>query len=94
MVITAAGESLVPEVRERAEAAFGTRVWNDYSASEAGVIAFECERGRLHLNADWYILESVDEDHRPVLPGQPSQTVLLTQSSQQGTADNPLQAGR
>jgi phenylacetate-coenzyme A ligase PaaK-like adenylate-forming protein len=78
MVITAAGESLVPEVRERAEAAFGTHVWNNYSASEAGVIAFECERGRLHLNADWYVLEPVDEDHRPVQPGQPSRTVLLT----------------
>ena len=78
MVITAAGESLAPEVRERTEVAFGTHVWNNYSASEAGVIAFECDRGRLHLNADWYILEPVDEDHRPVLPGQPSRTVLLT----------------
>jgi phenylacetate-coenzyme A ligase PaaK-like adenylate-forming protein len=78
MVITAAGESLAPEARERAEAAFGARVWNNYSASEAGVIAFECEHGRLHLNADWYVLEPVDENHQPVLLGQPSRTLLLT----------------
>ena len=78
LVITAAGESLVPDVRERAEAAFGTHVWNNYSASEAGVMAFECERGRLHANDDWYILEPVDEEHRPVLPGHPSRGVLLT----------------
>lgn len=78
LVITAAGESLSPEARGRAEAAFGVRVWNNYSASEAGVIAFECESGRLHLNADWYVLEPVGEDHRPVVPGEPSRTVLLT----------------
>jgi phenylacetate-coenzyme A ligase PaaK-like adenylate-forming protein len=78
VVITAAGESLATEVRERAEAAFGARVWNNYSASEAGVIAFECGRGRLHLNADWYVLEPVDEGYSPVPPGQPSRTVLLT----------------
>ena len=78
LVMTAAGESLAPRVCERVEVAFGTHVWNNYSASEAGVIAFECASGRLHLNADWYVLEPVDEEHRLVPPGEPSRTVLLT----------------
>jgi len=65
-------------VRERVESAFGTRLWNNYSASEAGVMAFECQSGRLHLNADWYVLEPVDEEHRPVHPGELSRKVLLT----------------
>jgi len=78
LVMTAAGESLAPRVRERVEVAFGTHVWNNYSASEAGVIAFECTSGRLHLNADWYVLEPVDEEYRLVPPGEPSRTVLLT----------------
>jgi phenylacetate-CoA ligase len=78
LVITAAGESLAPRVRERVEAAFRTHVWNNYSASEAGVMAFECPRSRLHLNADCYVLEPVDENYRPVPLGEPSWRVLLT----------------
>ncbi|GAA4069676.1 hypothetical protein GCM10022214_26220 [Actinomadura miaoliensis] len=32
----------------------------------------------MHLNADWAILEPVDEQYRPVPPGRPSHAVLLT----------------
>ncbi|GAA0253341.1 hypothetical protein ACFFQF_33745 [Haladaptatus pallidirubidus] len=31
-----------------------------------------------HSNADWVVLEPVDEDYRPVEPGEPSETVLIT----------------
>jgi len=34
--------------------------------------------GSLHINADWVVLEPVDREYRPVAPGQPSHTVLLT----------------
>lgn len=30
------------------------------------------------MNADWVLLEPVDERHRPTPPGVPSHTVLLT----------------
>jgi hypothetical protein len=60
------------------ERAFGCRVAVDYGASEFINIAFECERGRLHLNADWVILEPVDAEGQPVPIGDWGQTTLLT----------------
>ena len=41
-------------------------------------IAFDCRYGNLHLNADWVILEPVDAALRPVPPGTPSHSTLLT----------------
>jgi phenylacetate-coenzyme A ligase PaaK-like adenylate-forming protein len=41
-------------------------------------IACECQRGRLHLNSDWVMIEPVDRDYRPVAPGVTSYTALLT----------------
>ena len=51
---------------------------NEYGASECLSIACSCAAGRLHVNADWVILEPVDRNYRPVPPGMPSHTVLLT----------------
>ena len=41
-------------------------------------IAYACTEGWLHVNADWVLLEPVDAEHRPMPPGEPSHTVLLT----------------
>jgi phenylacetate-coenzyme A ligase PaaK-like adenylate-forming protein len=49
-----------------------------YGASEFIYIAFTCSQSCLHPNADWLILEAVDNDYKPVPPGQASRTVLLT----------------
>ena len=72
------GEWLAPMARDHIERAFGCRVAGDYGASEFVNIAFECERGTLHVNDDWVILEPVDENYRPVPPDTPSASVLLT----------------
>lgn len=72
------GESLSPETDSRISAAFGCPVRNLYAASECQSIAYSCDRGWLHVNSDWVILEPVDEDMRPTLPGEFSHTVLLT----------------
>ena len=72
------GEWLAPMARDHIERAFGCRVAGDYGASEFLNIAFECERGALHLNDDWVVLEPVDENYDPVPPDTPSASVLLT----------------
>lgn len=72
------GECLCPNVRRRLEASFGCRVRNEYGASEFMSIAWDCGYGSLHVNSDWVLLEPVDADYRPVAPGTPSHTVLLT----------------
>ncbi len=72
------GEALSDAMRSFISDAFGCRVAQSYGASEFLTLASECRRGRLHLNSDWAILESVDEAHRPVPDGTAGATVLLT----------------
>jgi phenylacetate-coenzyme A ligase PaaK-like adenylate-forming protein len=72
------GEYLSPAAHLGIERAFGAVLVNEYGASECMSIAYSCNRGSLHVNADWVVLEPVDREYRPVPPGQPSHTVLLT----------------
>jgi phenylacetate-CoA ligase len=71
-------EPLLPETRAAAEAAWGTRVGNVYSSSEAGGIAVPCDHGWSHLSEDLLIVEPVDELGRPVAGGQRSAKIYLT----------------
>jgi phenylacetate-coenzyme A ligase PaaK-like adenylate-forming protein len=72
------GECLPATARAEIEAAFACPVVNEYGASECMSIAFGCDEGWLHVNADWVLLEPVGDDGRPTPPGEPSRTVLLT----------------
>lgn len=72
------GETLSAAVRQRVERALGCAVRNSYGASEFLSIAWECEQGQLHANADWVILEPVDERGRPMPANEPSYSTLLT----------------
>ena len=72
------GETLSRPVRERVARVFGASVRASYGTSEFLPIAWECAHGHLHVNADWVLLEPVDEQHRPVPAGERSHSVLLT----------------
>ena len=72
------GETLTAPMRARIESVFGCPLRNSYGSSEFLPIAWECSAGRMHVNADWVILEPVDKAHRPVAAGQVSATTLLT----------------
>ena len=72
------GETLTPAARLIIEQGLGCPLRNSYGASEFLPIAWECGHGRLHVNADWVILEPVDAQHRPVPAGTLSHTTLLT----------------
>ena len=78
VLVLPTGETLTPSVRERIETAFHAHVRQNYGASELPVIAYDCGRGGLHVNADWVIFEPVDENFQPVPPGQASHKVLIT----------------
>jgi phenylacetate-coenzyme A ligase PaaK-like adenylate-forming protein len=78
VVINAAGETLTDAARQQIGAAFGCPVSNYYGSSEAVGLTFECKQHQLHVNSDWYLLEPVDEQDRPVPPGQLSYAVLVT----------------
>jgi len=77
-VVVSTGERLRPEARARMAQAFGVPPRNLYGTTEAGLVGFECAHGRLHLNADWSILEPVRRDHTPSDPHAFSERTLVT----------------
>lgn len=72
------GETLGEAVRRHVGTSFGCPVHNSYGASEFLTIAADCAQGRLHVNADWVILEPVDAQGRPTPAGELSHDLLLT----------------
>jgi len=78
VVVELGGESLDAAGRARVAAGLGGVLHDAYSASECLVIALDCNRGWLHVNSDWVILEPVGPGYAPTPPGERSHTVLLT----------------
>lgn len=72
------GETLTVGTRRHVARQLGCPVHDSYGASECLTIANECSHGRLHLNADWVVLEPVDAQGRAVAPGTLSHGMLLT----------------
>lgn len=79
-VITS-GEHLTNSIRKDLADAFKCSVQTHYSSTESGVIACECEYGKLHINDDWVIVEAVDENNNSVPDGIMSHKVLITNLS-------------
>ena len=77
--VNSSSEVLTAEARARATRAWDVPPFNVYAATETGGIAAECGRHRgMHLFEDLVIPEVVDEDYRPVPPGQPGARLLVT----------------
>lgn len=77
--ILVAAEPLLPEIRSTAEETWKVPVINVYGSSEGGGMASSCGQGRgLHLVEDLVIIEPVDEQGRPVGPGERSSKIYLT----------------
>jgi phenylacetate-coenzyme A ligase PaaK-like adenylate-forming protein len=75
--LSTSSEPLSPALRERLEHAFGVRPSNFYATTE-GLYGNECPEGSMHLFDDMCIVENVDEDHRPVAPGEVGSRLLVT----------------
>ncbi len=70
------GEVLLAPDRVAIEAAFGTQVVVEYGSRDGGLIALGCPAGLLHVSEENAIIEIVDEDGRPVAPGESGQVVV------------------
>jgi phenylacetate-coenzyme A ligase PaaK-like adenylate-forming protein len=77
-LLLSGAERLSTPLAERISGSFQCPIRDTYAASEFMGIAFDCRYGRLHVNADWLILEPVDAAGNPVAPGEASHTTLLT----------------
>ncbi len=77
--IFCAAETLTSETRRRIEETWQTKLFQAYATTESGVLAAECEQHQgLHLFEDFSIVEIVDEQNRPVPPGEQGAKVLIT----------------
>lgn len=72
-------EVLTDRARVRIESAFGLHVMNNYATGECPLLSNGCPTDPgAHVNADWAILEVVDEAYQPVPIGTPGQKALIT----------------
>jgi len=61
-LVKGTSEMILPAYQPAAEAAFGRRIVSEYGAAEAGLIAFECPEGSMHINAEDVIVETGPDD--------------------------------
>jgi len=79
IVMMGASEPFPETVKQRLRAAFpGVYLVEVYAATEVPTIAHTCTHGRMHLAADWVILENVDGAGNPVPPGEWGEMVYAT----------------
>ena len=72
--IISSAEMLHSRYRDLAETVFSTKVYNRYGGREVGLIAMECEEGRMHINCRDLYLE-IDSPDPYTQPGD----ILITQ---------------
>jgi phenylacetate-CoA ligase len=58
--------------------AFDARPYEEYGSVENAVLATECEAGALHVNSDFGIVEIVDDEGRPLGPGEEGRIVCTS----------------
>ncbi len=76
--LSSSSEQLTLSTRSKIEKAFQVPVLNHYGAGECLQLADTCKEGSLHINADWCILEVVDDYFEPVPDGAVGSRILVT----------------
>jgi phenylacetate-coenzyme A ligase PaaK-like adenylate-forming protein len=76
--VTSMSETLRPHQRSRIREAFGVPIGNTYGSTEGLVGVSAPDDVALTFASDCCITELVDEDNRPVAPGQTASAVLVT----------------
>jgi phenylacetate-coenzyme A ligase PaaK-like adenylate-forming protein len=72
-------ERLMPKAREHYAEIFGAPILDNYSMGECLFLTNGCTASHgMHINADWALVEVVDESNRPVPDGKLGAKVLVT----------------
>jgi phenylacetate-CoA ligase len=69
-------ERLYPYQADVIRRVFGCPVANGYGGRDAGFIAHACPSGGMHITAEDIVVEIVDEQGRPLPPGEPGEVVV------------------
>lgn len=77
--IEAISQQLTPEMRRRIEASFKVPLHENYGLNEFGIVATRCpEGGRYHVHTEQCIVEIVDENDKPCVPGKTGRILVST----------------
>lgn len=71
-------EKLTLKMREIMEAAYGCKVYEEYSSVETALFASECEHGRLHVSPDVAVVEILNAAGLPCEPGEVGEVVTTS----------------
>lgn len=61
-MVKGTSEKIFEGYQEEIQKAFGRRMISEYGAAETGIIAFECPKGKMHLNMEGVIVEEIDHE--------------------------------
>ncbi len=61
-MVKGTSEKIFERYQAEAERAFGRRIISEYGSAEAGIIAFECPFGNMHVNMETVIVEEEDKE--------------------------------
>lgn len=73
--VVTTSEKVTPEMRRVMEAAYGCRVFEEYSTVENALFASECEKGQLHVSPDAGIVEILRPDGSQCAAGETGEVV-------------------
>lgn len=61
-MIKGTAEKIYDKYQEKVQRAFGKKMISEYGAAEAGIIAFECPKGNMHITMENVIVEEEDNE--------------------------------
>ena len=61
-MVKGTSEKIFDKYHDEAQKAFGKKVISEYGAAEAGIIAFECPCGNMHINMETVIVEEENQE--------------------------------
>jgi phenylacetate-CoA ligase len=72
------GMATSPEQEALFARSFGARTFSPYSSTECGLMAFQCavHRSNFHVNAELVLMEVLDSQGRPTVPGQAGRVIV------------------
>ncbi|MCK4660793.1 MAG: phenylacetate--CoA ligase family protein [Phycisphaerae bacterium] len=71
-------ETLFDYQREAVTKAFRCRTYDQYGCGEMAVSAAECKEGTMHISPEFGIVEVVDDNDKPLEPGQAGQLICTS----------------
>ena len=75
-IIIGTAETLTPEMRQKIETIFGTKLYNFYGAREVSSIAGECKEGLMHIFSFYNYVEILDGKYQPVNKGEEGSVII------------------